>query len=133
MAMSPFFIGLMLIMVMPFVPIVMTVADELLPLRVTAEMIVLPPMLLEMQIRLRLIHHDLPTMVEIEMGIGRRKLAGKGPVSTAIEVNEFMGRDIIVALDIGNIIIFHVVVARRAPGRLVADVDGKMDLSLRGV
>jgi len=130
---SPLFVGLMLIMIMVSVPVFMTITDELLAMRITAKMFVLPPVLVKMQIGLRLVHYDLPAMVQVETRIGRGKLAGKGPVSAAIQVNEFMRRDIIVALDIGNIIIFHVLIARRTPGRLIADVDGKMDLRLSGV
>jgi hypothetical protein len=130
---SPFFVGLMLVMVMPFIPFFLAFTDESLSMGVTAEVIVLPPVLVIMEIGLRLIHHDLPAMVQVEMRIGGRKSAGKGPVPPAVEIDEFMRGDIVITLDVGDIIIFHVIIPRRTPGRLIADVDGKMDLGLRGV
>ena len=83
---SPFFIGLVLIVVMPFVPAVMTLVDEPLTLRIAAEMIILSPMFFIVQIGLRLIHHYFAAMVQIEMRISRRKLARKDPVSSAIQI-----------------------------------------------
>ena len=77
---TPFFIGLMLIMIMPFVPVVMAIPDKFLTMLIAPEMIIIPAMLVIMQIRLRLIHHDLAAMIKIEIIVVRRQLARKTPV-----------------------------------------------------
>jgi hypothetical protein len=70
--MPPFFISLMLVMIMPLVAVVVVVPDELLPRRGATEMIVIPPMFVEMQVRLRFIHHYFATMKKIKIVIARR-------------------------------------------------------------
>ncbi len=79
-AVTPFLIGLVLIMPVVLIPVLMAVPDKDLTMRVTPEMIVLCPVLIEMKIGLRLIHHDLVTMVQIEIVIAGRQLTRKAPV-----------------------------------------------------
>jgi hypothetical protein len=128
-AVAPFFIGFMLIVIMPLVPVIMVIPDKFLARRRATEMIVIPAVLIIMQIRLRLVHDDLMAMIKIEVVIAGRQLMRKRPMAP-VQVDEFMRRNIIVRLDIGNIIIFHMIIPGRSPGWLVADVDGKLDLSL---
>jgi len=52
---------------------------------------------------------------------------------SSVQINELVGRYIIITLNIRNIIIFHVVITRRTPGRLCPDVHRNVELRLRGI
>jgi len=76
-AVAPFFIGFMLIVIMPLVPVIMVIPDKFLARRRATEMIVIPAVLIIMQIRLRLVHDDLMAMIKIEVVIAGRQLMRK--------------------------------------------------------
>jgi len=128
---SPFFIGLVLIMPMVSVPVFMIIADELLSMRLAAEMVIIPAMFVKMQISLRFVDHYFVTMIQVIIAIVGRQFIGKCPV-TVVQINKLVRRDIIIALNIRNIIIFHVVIAGGPPGRLCTNIYRNADLRLRG-
>src|SRR5882757_2250255 len=86
---SPLFVCLVLIMPMLVVALVPTVADEFLARRVSAEMIVVPAVLVIMKIRLWVVDDYFPGMIEIEIIIAGRQFVRKGPMA-AVEINELM-------------------------------------------
>jgi hypothetical protein len=129
---SPFFVRLVLIVPMVPVPLVTAVPDKLLARRLSPEMIVGPAVLVKMQVGLRLVHHLFMAMIQIKITVAGGQFMGKCPVSP-VQVNELMIRNVIIGLDVGNIIIFHVIVSRGSPGWLYANVDRKMDLGLCAV
>jgi len=119
---SPLFIGLMLIMPVVPVPVLTAVPDKHLTMRVSTEMVELLPMLVITQISLGLVDHFFMAVVKIKIAIAGRQLMGERPV-TPVQVDELMVGHIIVSLNIRNIIILHVIVANRSPGRLLPDID----------
>jgi hypothetical protein len=68
------------------------------------------------------VQHNLMAMIKIEMLISRRKVIRKYPASIP-QVNELMSGDKIITSDIGDIIIIHMIVSDRSPGRLVVNID----------
>jgi hypothetical protein len=124
---TPFFIGFMLVMPMIPVTVIMTVPDELLVGRLSAEMIKLPPVFVKMEISLWLIYYLFMTMVKIKIMITGRQFMGKCPMAP-VQINKLMIGYIIIGLYIRNIIIFHMIIPRRPPGRLSPDVYGKLKL-----
>jgi len=128
--MSPLLISLMLIMPVVPVPVLTAVPDKHLPMRISAEMIISRAMLLKMQIRLRLIKHLFVRMVKIEIAISGRELMREGPVTPA-QIDELMVGNIIISLNIRDIIVLHVIISHRPPGRLLSDIDRQADLGLR--
>jgi len=69
---SPFFIGFVLIVPMVPIPIITTLPDKLLPMCISAVLVVIRAMLIIMQIRLRLIHHYFMTMIQIIIMVAGR-------------------------------------------------------------
>jgi hypothetical protein len=66
------------------------------------------------QVRLGFIHDHFIAVIKVKSVIPGRQLGGKGPVPIA-QINELVRRNIIVALDIRNIIIFHMIVSGGTP------------------
>jgi hypothetical protein len=118
---SPLFVCLVLVMPMLLVAVVMAVADEFLARRVSAEMIIVPAVLIKMKIRLWLVDDYFPGMIEIEIIIAGRQFVRKGPM-TAVEINELMVGYIVIRLNVRNVIIFHVIVPSGTPGWLDTNV-----------
>jgi hypothetical protein len=92
-----------------------------------AKMVVRFAMFVEMQVGLRFVNDYLMAVVEVEIAVTGRKFVGESP-AVLIQVNKLVIRDIIIALDVGDVVIVDVIVAGGPPGGLDADVDGKMDL-----
>jgi len=124
---TPLFISFMLIMPMIPVSLIMTVPDELLVRRLTAEMIKVPSVLVEMQISLWLIYHLFMTVIKIKIMITGRQLMRERPVPP-VKIDKLMIGHIIIGLYVRNIIIFHMIISCRPPGRLRPNVYGKMNL-----
>jgi hypothetical protein len=61
-------------------------------------------------------------MIKIEILISWRKVIRKYP-TTIPQVNELMSRDKIITTDIRDIIIIHMIISYRSPGRLVVNID----------
>ncbi|GGA97073.1 hypothetical protein GCM10011511_20490 [Puia dinghuensis] len=120
---APFFVGFVLVVPVILITIVMVVADDLLLIVFAAEMIIIAAMFVIVQVRLRLVADYLVAVIEVVAPILGRQLAGECPVPFPL-IDELMIGNIIITLDVGNIIIFHMIVACGAPGRLGADVDG---------
>ena len=125
--MTPLFIGFMLIMPMISVSFIMTVPDELLVRRLSAEMIKVPSVFVKTQISLWLIYHLFMTVIKIKIMITGRQLMRKRPVPP-VKIDKLMIGHIIIGLYVRNIIIFHVIIPCRSPGRLRPNVYGKMNL-----
>jgi hypothetical protein len=124
---SPLFVCLVLIMPMLLVAVVMAVADEFLTRRGSAEMIVVPTMLVKMKIGLWFVNYYFPAMVEVKIIIAGRQFMREGPV-TAVEINELMVGHVVICLNVRNVIIFYVIVPSRSPGWLNTNVYRKIDL-----
>jgi len=126
----PFFIRLVLIMPVVPVPVLTAVPDKHLTMRVPAEMIELRPVLIKTQISLRLVDHLFMAMVKIEIAVARRQIMREGPV-TPVQVDELVVGNIVISLNIRNIIILHMIISNRTPGRLLPDIDRYTYLRLR--
>ena len=126
----PLFIRLVLIMPVVPVPVLTAVPDKHLTMRVPAETIECRPVLIEMQISLRLVDHLFMAMVKIEIAVARRQIMREGPV-TPVQVDELMVGNIVISLNIRNIIILHMIISNRTPGRLLPDIDRYTYLRLR--
>jgi hypothetical protein len=124
---TPFFIGFMLVMPMIPVSVIMTVPDELLIRRLSAEMIKVPSVFVETQISLWLIYHLFVTVIKVKIAITGRQLTGKCPMAP-VKIDKLMIGYIIIGLYVRNIIIFYMIIPRRPPGRLRPNVYGKLNL-----
>jgi hypothetical protein len=113
------------------IPVVVVVADELLVIALPAEVIVHAPMIREVQIGPGFVDDYLVAVIKIITLVPGRQVVGKDP-APAVLVDELVVRNIIITLDIGDIVIIHVIVAGRAPGGLNTDVDGDLNLCLNG-
>jgi hypothetical protein len=120
------------VVIMFLIAVVVAGADELLVVVFAAEVVVHPLVVGEVEVRLRLVDDYLMAVIQVEVTITGGQIVGEDPTATAL-VNELVVGNIIISLDVGDVIVLCVVVARGAPGRLNADVDGKMDLCLRGI
>ena len=130
--MTPFFVGLVLVMPVLGVTIIMVAANELLLVVFAAEMVIVAAVFVVMQVRLRLVDHYFMAVIKVEIMIAGGQFMGKDPAAFAL-IHELVVRNIIVRLNIGNIVIFHMIVTCRAPRRLNTNVDGKLDLCLNGM
>jgi len=75
----------------------------------------------KMHIRFFFIHHYFITGIQVIIGIHRRKSGRKYP-SAAVLINEPVFRYIVIAFNIGQVIILCMIVTCRAPARLAANV-----------
>jgi hypothetical protein len=123
----PFLIGFLLVMPVVPVPVIVILPDERLSMGISAILFVSNLVLIVMKIRLRLVHHHFITVEQVESVVAGRQFIGKTPMPL-IHVNELVRRDIIIAMNVRDVIIFHVIIAARAPGRLNADVNRNADL-----
>jgi hypothetical protein len=129
---TPAFVGFVLVVPVFLIAIFMVVADEILVVAFTAEVIIVATMFVVVHPGLRFIYDYLVAVVDIEIAVAGRHLTGVNPTILAL-IDELMIGNIVVTVHIGNIIIFHMIIACRTPGRLNADVDGEMNLSLCGI
>jgi len=130
--MAPAFVGFVLVVPVFLIAILPAAADEVLLIVFAAEVIVIPAVFVVVQVGLRLVDDYLMAVIDVEVPVAGRHFAGEDPAAFAL-IDELVIGDIIIALYVGNIIVFHVVIASGAPGWLNADVDGKMDLCAGGV
>ena len=125
----PLFVRLMLVMPVFGIAIFMVCANEFLLIMLATEMIVIAAMFIIMQVRLRLVNDYLVTVIDVEIAVAGRHVAREYPPAFAL-IDKLMVGNIIITLHVGNIVIFDMVIPGGAPGRLNANVDGKMDLCL---
>lgn len=129
---APFFVCFMLVVPVFLIAVVVAAADEFLVVAFATEVVIIAAVLVEMQVRLRIVDDYLVTVIEIEVMVAGGQLAGEDPTAFTL-VDELMIGDVVVRLDVRDVIVFDVIVTRGAPGGLNADVDGEMNLGLCGV
>lgn len=129
---APFFVCFVLVVPMVGVTVVMAGADVLLMIAFAAEMVVLPAVFIEVQVGLRFVDDYLVTVIEIEIPVTGRQVAGEDPAAFAL-INELVIGNIVVRLDVGDVVVLDVVVTSGTPGGLDTDVNGHMDLRVSWV
>ena len=117
-------------LVMPVVPVAifLAVADKLLSIRsMPTVLVIFCPVLFMMKIGLRFGTDNLVRMEKIETAVCGWQFSGKYPV-VILEVDEAVTGDIIIAPDVGDVIVIYMIVTGRSPGGLVLDIDLDTDL-----
>ena len=128
-AMAPFFVCFVLVVPVFLIAIVAVAADNFLLVVLAAEAVIIPAMIVVVQVGLRVVDDYLMTVIEIEVAVAGGQFVGEDPTAFAL-IDELMIGDIIIGLDVGDVIVFDMIIARGAPGGLDTNVDGKMDLRL---
>jgi len=115
------------------VTLVMTVADDLL---VMAALIssVLCPVFFRVPVRPLFIHHHFISGIEIETPVTLRQVSCKYPAAAGL-IYILPSGHIVEHIEIRDIIIFNMIVTRRAPNRLGIDIEPQFhpDLSIGGL
>jgi len=129
---APVFVSVTAV-VMPVVmiPIVIGVADKVLAVAFAAEMVVHPLMIGVMEIGPGLVDDYLMAVIKIEPAIAGRYVIGEDPATSTL-VNELVVGDVVIALNVGNVIVIDMIIAGGSPGWLYPDVDGNLDLCACG-
>ena len=127
--MAPFFVCFVLVVPVLLVAIIVADANDFLLIVFAAEAVIIPAMLIVVQVGLRFVDDYLMSVVEIEVMIAAGQVVGEDPAAFPL-IDELMVGNIVVSLDVGDVIVFDMIVACRAPGGLDTNVDGKLDLRL---
>jgi hypothetical protein len=114
------------------IPVVVAVADEFLAVAFAAELGIHSSVIGVMEIGPRFVDHHFVTVIKVEVAVTRGQVVREDPTAAAL-INELMVGHIVVGLDVRDVVIVDMVVTRRTPGGLTADVDGNTDLSMGGV
>jgi hypothetical protein len=126
---APFFVCFVLVVPVLLIAIVMADANDFLLVVFAAEAVVISAVVVVVQVWLRVVDDYLMAVVEIVIMIAGRQFPGEDPVAFAL-VDKLVVGYIIIALDVRDVVVFYVIIARGAPGGLDTNVDGKLDLRL---